>query len=57
MSAAARVQMPRATAQVQAGFSPHAPSVTLPLRFMVTGLLALLTGMALLLLRPEMLAT
>jgi cbb3-type cytochrome oxidase subunit 1 len=38
-------------------FSPHAPSVTLPLRFMVTGLLALFTGVILLLLRPEMLAT
>ena len=41
----------------QAGFSPHAPSVTLPLRFMVTGMLALLTGVILLVLRPEMLAT
>ena len=37
--------------------SPHAPSITLPLRFMVTGILALLTGVTLLLLRPEMLAT
>jgi cbb3-type cytochrome oxidase subunit 1 len=37
--------------------SPHAPSVTLPLRFMVTGMLALFTGVALLMLRPEMLAT
>ena len=41
----------------QTGFSPHAPSVTLPLRFMVTGLLALVTGIILLVLRPEMLAT
>jgi cbb3-type cytochrome oxidase subunit 1 len=57
MSAAAKVQAPHAMSQSQAGFSPHAPSVTLPLRFMITGLLALLTGMALLLLRPEMLAT
>jgi len=48
---------PLATTPSQAGFSPHAPSVTLPLRFMVTGILALLTGVALLLLRPEMLAT
>jgi cbb3-type cytochrome oxidase subunit 1 len=57
MSAAAKAQTPRAMAQSQAGFSPHAPSVTLPLRFMITGLLALFTGMTLLLLRPEMLAT
>jgi hypothetical protein len=57
MSAAAKAQTPRAMAQSQAGFSPNAPSVTLPLRFMVTGILALLTGIALLLLRPEMLAT
>ncbi len=39
------------------GFSPHAPSVMLPLRFMLAGLLALFAGVALLLLRPEMLAT
>ncbi len=37
--------------------SQHAPSVSLPLRFMVTGLLALFTGVGLLVLRPEMLAT
>jgi cbb3-type cytochrome oxidase subunit 1 len=41
----------------RAGFSPHAPSVNLPLRFMVTGMLSLLTGVILLVLRPEMLAT
>jgi hypothetical protein len=40
-----------------AKFSPHAPSVTLPLCFMVTGMLALLAGVALLVLRPAMLAT
>ncbi len=57
MSAAAKTQAPQAAVSSQAGFGPHAPSVTLPLRFMVTGLLALLTGVALLLLRPEMLAT
>jgi hypothetical protein len=57
MSAAAKTQTARAVSSSQAGFGPHAPSVTLPLRFMVTGLLALLTGVALLLLRPEMMAT
>jgi hypothetical protein len=57
MSAAAKSATPRPMAQGQAAFSPHAPSVTLPLRFMVTGLLALCTGVALLVLRPEMLAT
>ncbi len=36
--------------------SVNAPSVSLPLRFMVTGLLALFTAAALLLLRPELLA-
>jgi len=34
----------------------HAPSVTLPLRFMVTGLAALATGVGWLALRPDMLA-
>ena len=38
-------------------FSPHAPSVALPLSFMVTGILALFTGVILLVLRPDMLAT
>jgi cbb3-type cytochrome oxidase subunit 1 len=57
MSAAAKSHAPRAAAPSQLGFSPHAPSVTLPLRFMITGVLALLTGVVLLLLRPEMLAT
>jgi hypothetical protein len=38
-------------------FSPHAPSIALPLRFMIIGLLALLLGVGLLLLRPAMLAT
>ena len=57
MSAAAKTQTARASAPSQPGFGPHAPSVTLPLRFMVTGMLALFTGVSLLLLRPEMLAT
>jgi cbb3-type cytochrome oxidase subunit 1 len=48
---------PRTLHQSQEGFSPHAPSVTLPLRFMVTGMLALFIGVALLSLRPEMLTT
>jgi hypothetical protein len=48
---------PASRANPVAGFSPHAPSVTLPLRFMIAGILALLTGVALLLVRPEMLAT
>jgi hypothetical protein len=42
---------------MSSAFSPHAPSVTLPLRFMVTGILSLFTGVILLVLRPEMLAT
>lgn len=37
--------------------NPLAPSLLLPLRFMVTGLLALFTGVLLLVLRPETLAT
>jgi hypothetical protein len=42
---------------MSSAFSPHAPSVTLPLRFMVTGILSLFTGVILLVMRPEMLAT
>jgi hypothetical protein len=57
MSATAKALTPRATSSSPIGFSPHAPSVSLPLRFMVTGLLALFTGVASLLVRPEMLAT
>jgi hypothetical protein len=57
MSAAARTTAPHHKAPSLAGFSPHAPSVTLPLRFMVTGMLALLVGVSLLVLRPVMLAT
>ncbi len=37
--------------------SAHAPSVTVPLRFMLTGLLALFTGMGALVARPELLAS
>jgi cbb3-type cytochrome oxidase subunit 1 len=57
MSAAAKPAPPRAMSSSPAEFSPHAPSVALPLRFMVTGMLSLFTGVILLLLRPEMLAT
>jgi len=57
MSAAAKNDVPRTMTPTRAGFSPHAPSVTLPLRFMVTGMLALFTGVALLVLRPDTLAT
>ena len=57
MSAAAKAKTPRTMSPSQAGFSPHAPSVTLPLRFIITGMLALFAGVALLVLRPEMLAT
>jgi cbb3-type cytochrome oxidase subunit 1 len=39
-----------------AGLSAHAPSILLPLRFMLTGLLALGASVILLLLHPEMLA-
>ena len=34
----------------------HAPSIVLPLRFMLTGVLALCAALALLFLRPELLA-
>ena len=57
MSAAAKNEAPAATTPSRAGSSPHAPSVTLPLRFMVAGMLALFAGVILLVLRPEMLAT
>jgi cbb3-type cytochrome oxidase subunit 1 len=39
------------------GLNVHAPSILLPLRFMITGLLALCASVVLLLVRPEMLAT
>ena len=39
------------------GLSANAPSIRLPLRFMITGLMALLVAFAALLLRPELLAT
>src|SRR6266581_1770751 len=35
---------------------PHAPSILIPLRFLLTGLLALFLGVILLVLRPELLA-
>src|ERR1039457_6036307 len=53
MSAAATAPGPGAVA----GTSKHAPSILLPLRFMLAGLLALATGMAGLLFRPDLLAT
>jgi hypothetical protein len=37
--------------------SPHAPSILLPLRFMIAGLLALALGIAVLVIRPDILAT
>ena len=55
MSALAKPRPPSAPASVVS--SPNAPSVLLPLRFMVTGVLALCSGVALLILRPDMLAT
>jgi hypothetical protein len=39
------------------GLSANAPSIRLPLRFMLTGLVALLVAFAALLLRPDLLAT
>jgi hypothetical protein len=57
MFAAAKSPAPRAATANRGGFSPHAPSVTLPLRFMATGLLALVTGVIWLVLRPDILAT
>ena len=56
MSAAAKTSPARVTG-LGAGLNSNAPSLLLPLRFMVTGLLALVTGMALLVLRPEILST
>lgn len=47
---------PTPSAASSGSLSPHAPSVALPLRFMVTGLLALLAGVTLLVLRPDILA-
>lgn len=57
ISAAVKLEQPPVPAAVRTGFGPHAPSALLPLRFMIVGLLALLTGISLLVLRPEMLAT
>ncbi len=56
MSAAAKTD-PRAAAPERTRLSAGSPSVTLPLRFMVTGLLALLAGIFGLVLRPEIVAT
>jgi hypothetical protein len=42
---------------VSGAFSPNAPSVLLPLRFMVAGLVALVAGVLALVLRPDALAT
>ena len=51
------VKSPAARAAVPGpGNSPHAPSILLPLRFMLAGVLALFGGLLLLLLRPELLA-
>ena len=47
----------RPTVNRQIAMSIHAPSIGVPLRFMVTGLGALAAGMFLLTLRPELLAT
>jgi hypothetical protein len=47
----------QANRTVNGPFSPHAPSVLLPLRFMLTGLLAFVGAVGALVLRPDMLAT
>lgn len=59
ISAAVNAPAPRvAASQASVGDpSVHAPSILLPLRFMMTGLLALITGVALLAARPDLLAT
>ena len=57
ISAAAELRPARPAAVTGTGPSAHAPSILLPLRFMLTGLLALLSGVALLVLRPQMLST
>jgi hypothetical protein len=57
MSSAVKSPPPHSATATGAGLSPHAPSITLPLRFMVTGLLALVTGVSALVLRPDMLAS
>jgi hypothetical protein len=38
-------------------FSPHAPSIRLPLQFVVAGILALFAGVGLLIARPDILST
>ena len=56
MSAAVKLP-PKTGGGLAAGLSPHAPSILLPLRFMVTGLLALAGVFVALVARPELLAT
>ncbi len=57
ISAAVKLAPAPVAAAKNAGPSPLAPSILLPLRFMVAGLLALFTGVTLLVIRPQMLAT
>jgi cbb3-type cytochrome oxidase subunit 1 len=56
MSTTTRPQTPP-PAPLSLGLGAHAPSIRLPLRFMITGLLALLLAFTGLLLRPDLLAT
>ncbi|HOX56908.1 MAG TPA: cbb3-type cytochrome c oxidase subunit I [Candidatus Paceibacterota bacterium] len=59
MSDAVKTMIPRAVSSpgTTSVSSLNAPSIALPLRFLAAGLLALFTGVVLLVLRPEMLAT
>ncbi len=56
MSAAVKPQVP-AGGGLGGGLNPHAPTILLPLRFMLTGLLALGGVFVMLVLRPELLST
>ena len=56
MSSAVKLQSVRAPG-VAPGLSPHAPDILLPLRFVVTGLLAFLSGVVWLVVRPDILST
>jgi hypothetical protein len=55
MSAASNREVRRPTAQ-RGGVSPHAPSITVPLQFVVTGLMSLGVGIVCLVVRPDILA-
>jgi hypothetical protein len=57
ISGAAKLEPVRAATATKAGPDANAPSVLLPLRFMLTGVLALFSEVILLVARPQMLST